>query len=282
MFYDLEKWRFSMEDKSSHVRPAAVASMFYPGHPQGLREEVRVLLEQAPDFPGLVPKAMIVPHAGYVYSGPVAARAYKILKAFAKRIRRVVLLGPAHRVYVKGLIVPTSHCFATPLGEVRLDEGCLKDLVRDFAWVQVLDLAHSLEHSLEVQLPFLQEVLDDFVLLPLVVGETPAPEVARVLARLWGGEETLILVSSDLSHYHDYETACRVDGETAFAIENLDTSGITPKAACGAYPLRGLLLAAQSKGLCVHRLGLCNSGDTAGDRKRVVGYGAWLFAEKAP
>lgn len=273
-----------MENPSPpHVRPPAVASMFYPGDPRRLKEEVLSLLDRAALFEGPPPKALIVPHAGYPYSGLLAAMAYKTLFPLRERIRRVLLLGPAHRVYVKGLIVPTATCFATPLGDIALETHTLRSLVNDFAWVQALDAAHTLEHSLEVHLPFLQEVLhEDFILLPMVVGETPAPEVARVVEHLWGGEETLIVVSSDLSHYHDYETAQRIDAETARAIEAMDITAIMPRTACGVYPLRGLLCAAKNRGLSVHRLGLCNSGDTAGDRERVVGYGAWALTENSP
>jgi AmmeMemoRadiSam system protein B len=222
------------------------------------------------------PKALIVPHAGYVYSGPVAASAYATLRASRTTISRVVLLGPAHRVPVPGLAATSADRFETPLGAIPLDRAAI-DQALTLPWVRVMDEAHALEHSLEVQLPFLQEVLEDFSLVPFVVGNASAEQVAEVLDLLWGGPETLIVVSSDLSHYHGYDTAQRLDAATTAAIEALRPEDIGEEQACGRAPVSGLLVEARRRGLHVDTLDLRNSGDTAGTRDRVVGYGAYVF-----
>jgi len=259
------------------IRPPAVAGMFYPASAATLQADVDRLLAAAPIPAMAQPKALIVPHAGYIYSGPTAARAYAALAAWHATIRRVVLLGPTHRVAVRGLALPASDAFATPLGEVSIDVAARAALA-DLPQVVVSDPAHALEHSLEVHLPFLQRALDDFSLLPLAVGQASPEAVAEVLERLWGGPETLLVISSDLSHFLPYATAQQVDGETCRHILKLSTD-IDPYQACGAFPLNGLLLAAQRHGLQPTLLDLCNSGDTAGDRQRVVGYAAFAFHE---
>jgi hypothetical protein len=195
----------------------------------------------------------------------------------AGRIRRVVLAGPAHRVYVHGIAVPATAGFQTPLGPVRLDLDAVARL-RELPFVEASDRAHALEHSLEVHLPFLQSVLGDFALVPLVVGDASPGEMARVLDLLWGGDETLIVVSSDLSHYLPYDAARARDGDTARAILGLDPT-LVPEEACGAAPINGLLALARRKGLTPELVDLRNSGDTAGSRDRVVGYGAFAFHE---
>ncbi|MFA6110427.1 MAG: AmmeMemoRadiSam system protein B [Candidatus Latescibacterota bacterium] len=217
----------------------------------------------------------IVPHAGYPYSGPVAGTAYSLLQATGSQVRRVVLIGPAHRVPLRGLALPAETAFATPLGEVPLDREMVERTAR-LELVTVDSEAHAQEHGLEVQLPFLQEVLGDFTLVPLVVGEASAEEVALVLDALWGGPETLVVVSSDLSHYHDYETATRLDRQTSAAIEGLRLEELGRDSACGRVPIQGLLLAARQRGLQVRCLDRRNSGDTAGPHDRVVGYGAYV------
>jgi len=222
------------------------------------------------------PKAIIAPHAGYIYSGPVAASAYASLRPAASTISRVILLGPAHRVPVRGLALPASDAFATPLGTVEIDRNAVEQ-IRGLPQVRTFDDAHALEHSLEVHLPFLQSVLGEFRLLPLVVGDATAEEVADVLEQLWGGPETLIVISSDLSHYHDYQTAQRMDTETSTAIEHLDFEEINFDQACGRTPVSGLLLLARKRGLKGTTIDLRNSGDTAGPRDQVVGYGAYVF-----
>lgn len=264
------------------VRPPAVAGIFYPAVAESLRRVVDELLAGARPGAGAsvrAPKALIVPHAGYVYSGEMAANAFACLEPFAERIRRVVLLGPTHRVPVRGLAAPTAMvtAFATPLGEVALDCAALA-AVADLPQVTHSDAAHAWEHSLEVQLPFLQTVLGQFELVPLVVGETSAASVADVLDLLWGGDETLIVISSDLAHYHRYEAACAIDRGTVARVVALEPD-IQHNEACGATPVNGLLLAARRHRLSVRLLGLCNSGDTAGDRSRVVGYAAIAFSE---
>ncbi len=259
----------------SRVRPPVVAGLFYPDEPRALRAELAALLAGG-SVEGPAPKALIVPHAGYVYSGPVAAAAYARLKGARGRIRRVVLLGPAHRVPLRGLALPAVEFFATPLGEVPVDAAAV-DAIRALPQVRVLDAAHAQEHSLEVHLPFLQEILGEFSLVPLVVGEASAAEVGEVLERLWGGEETLIVVSSDLSHYHDYATAQRMDSATSRAIEALRYEDLGHEDACGRIPVSGLLHVARNRALHVRTIDLRNSGDTAGPRDRVVGYGAWII-----
>jgi AmmeMemoRadiSam system protein B/AmmeMemoRadiSam system protein A len=259
-----------------HVRPAAVAGLFYEADPAALRESVARALRAAGTAAERSPKALIVPHAGYVYSGEVAARAYALLAPLRGQIRRVVLLGPAHRVALRGLAAPSVDAFATPLGVVPLDAGALARL-GDLPQVLRSDAAHAEEHALEVQLPFLQQLLGEFALVPLVVGDASAEEVAEVLERLWSGDETLIVISSDLSHYLDYASARRMDAETCRAIEELRPEALGRDSACGRVPVRGLLLAARRHGLLPRTLDLRNSGDTAGDRRRVVGYGAWAF-----
>jgi AmmeMemoRadiSam system protein B len=259
------------------LRPPAVAGLFYPTGRAELSRTLAALLDAVAEPELRPPKAIIAPHAGYVYSGPVAAAAYAPLKPLRGRIRRVVLLGPAHRVALRGLAVPATHAFSTPLGDVRIDTSALAAL-HGLPQVVVSDRAHAGEHSLEVQLPFLQTVLGDFGLLPLVVGDATPEEVAQVLERLWGGEETLVVVSSDLSHYHDYAEAQRLDRETAGAIAGLHID-LDPEQACGAYPVNGLNLVAQRRGLQPVLLDLRNSGDTAGDRSRVVGYAAFAYHE---
>jgi AmmeMemoRadiSam system protein B len=222
---------------------------------------------------------MIVPHAGYIYSGPVAAMVYARLRSAAARIERVVLLGPVHRVPVRGLALPAASAFATPLGTVPVDLEAVRRLA-GLPQVCVSANAHALEHSLEVQLPFLQAVLEKFAVVPLAVGDASAEEVAEVIDRLWGGEETLIVVSSDLSHYLSYSDAQAVDRATAQAILELRTN-ISHEQACGGTPVNGLLLVAQRRGLVPELVDLRNSGDTAGDKSRVVGYGAFAFTEPA-
>ena len=262
----------------SSVRRPAVADRFYPGHPDSLRQMVDELLEAARAPENASAKALIVPHAGYIYSGPVAASAYRMLQSRRDKTRRVVLLGPSHYVYLRGIALPDATAFITPLGSIDVDQEAI-EAIRDLPGVVSMAAAHEHEHSLEVHLPFLQTVLDDFKLVPLVVGDIEPSAVAAVLETLWGGEETLIVVSSDLSHYHDYSTAREIDRHTSRAIEALAYSEIRPEHACGCMPLNGLLYLARQRGLEVTTLDLRNSGDTAGPRDRVVGYGAYAVGE---
>lgn len=253
-----------------------MAGLFYPADPASLRETVRELLRGA-SAPGFCrPKALIAPHAGYVYSGPVAASAYKTLMGRAGKVTRVVLIGPSHRVAFSGLGLSSADAFATPLGAVPLDREARAQALR-LPRTAVQDAAHAGEHGLEVHLPFLQEVLRDFSIVPVVVGSAHPHEVAEALETLWGGDETLAVVSTDLSHYLGYDAAVECDSRTADAILNLDPDGIGADDACGAVPVRGLLGFARIRGLRVTGLDLRNSGDTAGGRSRVVGYGAWAL-----
>ena len=265
------------------VRQPAVAGPFYPANAAMLRQTIRELLKSpVASCETEQPKALIAPHAGYVYSGPVAGQAYAQLIRHAEIIRRVILLGPVHRVPVRGLALPKADRFATPLGEVPVDQGAIRRLAR-MPQVVVSEAAHAFEHSLEVQLPFLQSVLHDFSLVPLAVGDATAEEVADVLEALWGGPETLIVVSSDLSHYLPYAQAKQIDHDTVERIlggRQLDSFG----RACGALPINGLLLTASRHKLTPKLVSQCNSGDTAGDRQSVVGYAAveFLEARRAP
>lgn len=261
------------------TRPAAVAGAFYPGDPSMLALEVEECLRKAapPAAGQRPPKAIIAPHAGYIYSGPVAASAYARVAPLRGTISRVVLAGPAHRVPVRGAAVPRAGAFATPLGDVRLDEEALGRL-RRLPFVETSDRAHALEHSLEVHLPFLQAVLGEFRLVPIVVGGATPGEMATLFAEVWGGDETLVVVSSDLSHFLPYGAARERDRGTADAILAL-LPRLDPEDACGAAPVNGLLELARRRGLEVEVLDLRNSGDTAGGRSRVVGYGAFAFRE---
>jgi len=260
----------------SHIREPAVAGMFYPDNPAQLHRMITEFLDQVPEVSEPAPKAIIAPHAGYVYSGPVAATAYARIRRARKQIRRVVLLGPSHRVGFPGLATSTADTFRTPLGDIPVDKEVVKRL-NDLPQVRSLDQAHMLEHSLEVHLPFLQECLDEFSLVPLVVGDAGAEEVAEVLEMLWGGDETLIVISSDLSHYHDYATARAMDQATSDAIVAMQPEGIGYEGACGRNPVNGLLSLARKKHLHAETIDLRSSGDTAGARDQVVGYGAYIF-----
>lgn len=281
------------------VRPPAVAGMFYPGDAPGLREELERYLNipstghaksasptlascavtrNANDLHRGSLKALIVPHAGYIYSGATAGRAFAELAAMAVRIRRVVVLGPTHRVAVRGIAIPAVQAFSTPLGRIPLDHQVIEALT-DLPQIVVSDAAHAQEHSLEVQLPFLQSVLGEFSLVPLAIGNATVDEVATVLDHLWGGDETLIVASSDLSHYHDYQEARRIDADTVDHILNFELLTSFDQA-CGALPINGLLHVGRQRGMTIQRLAQCNSGDTAGDRSRVVGYASFALYEK--
>ncbi len=266
------------------IRQPAVAGLFYPGNARELATDIKQFLRDARDqmtaADAISPKALIVPHAGYIYSGSTAAKAYITLSQQADTIKRVLLFGPAHRVHLQGLAIADVQYFRTPLGDIRIDTSAIGQLLST-TQVQVMDAAHQQEHSLEVQLPFLQTVLNDFSLVPVVIGDASASEVSHILELLWGGPETLIVISSDLSHYHDYSTAQHIDRSTCEAIEHFECNPINFNQACGCIGIKGLLQAAKDHGMAVHTLGLCNSGDTSGDQQRVVGYGSWAFTQCA-
>lgn len=268
----------------SLTRSPAVAGAFYTADPATLRSEVQAYLNAtgngAPITHDIPPKAVIVPHAGYVYSAPVAAYAYAKLTPLKGKIERVVLLGPCHRVAVAGMALSSADNFLTPLGAIPLDHS-LDETLLSLPGVEVFDATHAQEHSLEVQLPFLQEVLGDFALLPIIVGGANPNQVADVLAAAWGGPETLIVISTDLSHYLDYDSARAIDLQTCQAIETLDGDAIGDNQACGRYPVKGMLEIAKRRTMSIETLDLRNSGDTAGPRDQVVGYGAWALWERA-
>lgn len=262
----------------SSPRPPAVAGTFYPADAAALRAQVDSFLA---DAAGVAvggqgwPKVLIAPHAGYVYSGPVAATAYTRLLPARGAVSRVVLLGPAHFVPLRGIAATGYDSWHTPLGDIPV-EAASRDRALALDGVFVDNQAHAREHSLEVHLPFLQAVLGEFALVPFAVGHTRPEQVAGLLTEMWGGEETVVVVSSDLSHYHDHRTATERDRATASAIEALDPDGVGLEAACGVYPVRGLLVAARARGLRIETIDLRTSGDTAGPRDRVVGYGAFV------
>ena len=261
------------------TRSPAVAGRFYPRDPLELRALVTALLAAAPTGAHEAPKAIIVPHAGYIYSGPIAASAYVQFRPASHLIKRIVLLGPSHHVAFLGVAASAFDAFATPLGLVRCDLESSRKLA-SLSQVRVLDEAHAYEHALEVQLPFLQVLLDDFQIVPLVIGEASTEQVGRVVDALWGGPETRFVISSDLSHYHDWQTARDLDQQTAEAIVALQPERIGEEQACGKIAIRGMLVAARNHGLTARTLDLRNSGDTAGPHRQVVGYGAFAFAEK--
>lgn len=256
------------------IRQPAVAGTFYPADSEKLHTMLNTFLNTV-EKTDKVPKAMIVPHAGYIYSGEIAASAYARLRAGAENIKRVVLFGPSHRVGFKGLAVSHADFFNTPLGQIPLDVAGIQNLL-ELPFVKYIDAAHHLEHCLEVQLPFLQAVLKDFSIIPIVAGEVDAEDVAEAIALFYDDPETLIVISSDLSHYHDYATAQRLDKETTRKIEALEYQALDYAEACGRVVVKGLLAWAQKKSLHIKNIDLRNSGDTAGDKKRVVGYGAYI------
>lgn len=255
------------------IRPAAMAGRFYPRDPTVLRRDITAYLEGP--RAQIVPKALVVPHAGYMYSGRVAGVAYRQIAASAAAINRVVLLGPSHQLALAGLALPAADVFETPLGRVTIDADGRRSLCSHPS-VVISGRAHEFEHSLEVQLPFLQTVLGSFSLLPLVAGSASASTVAEVLDRVWGGPETLLVISTDLSHYHDDASAKTLDERTSGRILALDAS-LCGSDACGCVGLNGFLLAAKERGLRPRELARCTSGDVCGDKSRVVGYGAYAF-----
>lgn len=266
-----------MNDARTDRRPASVAGSFYPASPEALRAVVRRHLARARASEGPAPKVLLAPHAGYAYSGAIAGSAYARVAPLRGRVTRVVIVGPAHRVRLRGLALPSAARFATPLGDLEVDHAAAQAILT-LPQVVESDAAHAAEHAIEVQLPFLQEVLGSFSLVPLVVGDASPDEVGAVLERLWGGDETLLVVSSDLSHYLPYAEARRVDARTVADIVALG-SHVAPDRACGAAPLNGVLRLAARRGLRAELLDLRSSGDTEGDREQVVGYAAVAFFE---
>lgn len=258
------------------VKQPAVAGTFYPAEPETLHRQVRQFIDAARHHTDSMPRALIAPHAGYIYSGPIAGSAYATLLN-ASGIHRVILLAPAHRVAFRGITYSSATHFETPLGLVPVDREVL-DKIAPLPALQLNDEAFQDEHSIEVQLPFLQEILSDFKIIPLLVGDASAQQVAEILEQTWNPQENLIVISSDLSHYLDYETATEMDQKTSRAIEALEPEALTYHSACGRTPVSGLLLVAKKHGLKASRLDLRNSGDTAGSRDRVVGYGAYVFS----
>ena len=256
--------------------------MFYPADMQTLHSDVVGYLSSVKTQENALtcPVAIIAPHAGYIYSGPIAASVYARLVPFKDEISRVVLLGPSHRVPLSGIAASSADYFNTPLGNIAVDTQAVNELIQT-SQVKILDEAHALEHSLEVHLPFLQEVLTEFKLIPLVVGDTQPETVAKILDSLSQTQNTLIVVSSDLSHYENYETAKVLDQKTSDNIENLNRDDIQYNDACGRNPVNGLIEFARNHHLIATTIDLRNSGDTAGDRDKVVGYGAYVFEKKS-
>ena len=264
----------------NRIRPTAVAGMFYPADPVELRDAVSQYLSHARDQAAkhpMRPKAIIVPHAGYIYSGPVAASAYSYLEQIKNTVSTVVLIGPSHRVPLMGLATSGADYFATPLGNIPVDRT-VTEQINQLPFVNELDQAHSMEHSLEVHLPFLQMTLDEFNLVPIVAGDASPDEVKQVISLGCDNDNTLLVISSDLSHYHDYQTARRMDSDTCDAIEALDVARLDSQHACGFIPVRGLLAYAREHHLQAKTVDCRNSGDTAGPRDQVVGYGSYVFS----
>lgn len=256
-------------------RQPAVAGTFYPANPIQLHQMLDEYLNDA-ETNAKAPKAIIVPHAGYIYSGPVAATAYARLKKAHDLITRVIIIGPSHRVAFRGLAVSKAQSFITPLGSITVDQEAVATIAK-LTFVDYLEEAHTYEHSLEVHLPFLQEMLDDFKIVPIVAGDASPEQVSQVIDALWGGDETLIVISSDLSHYHEYTTAKQLDKATSLTIEHLQYENLADDSACGKVPVSGLLKLAREKSLTIKTIDLRSSGDTAGDKSRVVGYGAYVI-----
>ncbi len=261
------------------VRRPAVAGSFYPADPEELRAALERALADGVKVPSPPPKAVIGPHAGYPYSGPIAGSAYASLLPRRGQAERAVVLGPAHRAPLSKVAASSADAFETPLGLLPVDTSARDELVAA-GLIVIDDDAHAAEHSVEVHLPFVQVVLGDVRVLPLVVGEVPAAEVAAVLDAVWGGPETVVIVSTDLSHYHDQETATQRDRRTAHAVVDKRSEAIGVGDACGVFPLRGLLLAARQRNLDVELLDLRSSGDASGDRRAVVGYGAFSLSSR--
>ena len=258
-------------------RQPAVAGTFYPANPQQLQQMINRLLDNVQNQT-FAPKAIIAPHAGLIYSGAIAASAYSRLLQTHDTVTQVILVGPSHRVSFNGLAISKAESFSTPLGEIAIDFASVNK-ISSLPFVDYIEQAHIFEHCLEVQLPFLQTILDNFTIVPIVVGDASVEQVSSVLKMLWGGMETLIVISSDLSHYHDYETAQIIDQKTSENIESLQYEALNSESACGKIPVSGLLALAREKSLSVKTIDLRNSGDTAGDKNRVVGYGAYVIEE---
>lgn len=253
-----------------------VAGKFYPAEPEILKQDILEMLQNATDKVLLqIPKAIIAPHAGYIYSGPIAASAYACLIKAKKQISRVVILAPAHQYSVNGIATTGANTYITPLGSIPIDQESITNV--HLPYLRIIEEAFTLEHAIEVHLPFLQLTLENFSLIPLLVGSATTEQVEKILEKLWGKSETLIVISSDLSHYYPYSFAQKLDKETAAAIIRLDPEGFSSEQACGATAIKGLLTVAAKKKMHVSKLDLRNSGDTAGPKDQVVGYGAFHF-----
>ncbi len=259
------------------IRDMAVAGTFYPADKNQLKLMLKGYLNDAPQS-NKVPKAIIVPHAGYIYSGSIAATAYARLRSTEQAIKKVLLIGPSHRVGFRGVALSTADKFSTPLGNIAIDTEAVRQLA-ELPFVQYLDQAHELEHSLEVQLPFLQTVLGKISLIPLVAGDSTPDQVCQIIEKFWEQDDVLIVISSDLSHFHDYQTAKKMDKKTSEIIEQLQYEELDGESACGRVPVKGLMALARKNKLAIKNIDLRNSGDTAGfaDLDRVVGYGAYVI-----
>jgi len=268
---------FSNNNSELKVQMPSVAGMFYPAEPARLEADVNTMLNEATVSGKPTPKAIIAPHAGYIYSGPIAASAYALFMPDRDKIKRIVIMAPSHRLPLRGIAASSAKRFRTPLGDINVDKKALESVL-ELPQVVVLDEAFNGEHALEVHLPFLQQVLSQFSIVPFIVGSVPAQEVAEVLATLWGDTETRIVISSDLSHFLDYDSARVKDQKTTEMIEAFDYAGLDFEDACGRNPVKGLLYEARRRNLQVKTVDLRNSGDTAGDKSRVVGYGAYVFS----
>lgn len=263
----------------THIRPPAMSGRFYPANPADLRAMVSGYLSDAShQKPSIVPKAIIAPHAGYLASGPIAGSAFKMWQGQMADVQRIVVIGPTHTMAFRGLATVSASAFRTPLGDVPVDQEAI-ERIRPLPFIHINDHTHAQEHGLEVMLPFLQTIGQDMTIIPLVVGQATGTEVAQVLETLWGGSETRLIISSDLSHYHNYQTAKQLDQATAVAITQYQPDKLDINHACGYRPVQGLLHLAKESKLVAQTLDLRNSGDTIGSKDRVVGYGAFSFTD---
>jgi len=268
-----------INDKRLTSRQASVAGSFYPKNPAQLKKTLTNLFNANEDlnidFQTPV-KAIIAPHAGYIYSGPIAAKAYSLVSTCIKGKNKITIIGPSHFVPFNGIALSTAEFFETPLGKIKVDHHAY-ELINRIPEVIYLDEAHAREHSIEVHLPFIQYLKKDVRIIPLAVGQTSYQKVAKVLEKFCEEKDNLIIISSDLSHYHAYGYAQKYDLQTALKIENYKCSQLGPNEACGYLAIAGLLKMAKDRKYKIKRIDLCNSGDTSGSKDTVVGYGSWFF-----
>ena len=256
------------------IKQADVAGMFYPGEEASLRQMVDGFIQKALSF-DLRPRAIIAPHAGYIYSGSIAGTAYKTIAAVRDQIENVIIMSPAHRFYLRGIALHMADAFATPLGNIPVNIGIVKK-IKQFSSVQWEERSFIQEHGLETHLPFIQRAFKPGIkIVPMIVGECQESEVAEILESVWEDPRNFVIISSDLSHFHSYADAKKLDRNTVDLIQNLDSQSLDTEFACGHYPICGLLNLARNRKLKIKALDIRSSGDTAGSKESVVGYGSF-------